>query len=209
MADFDIQLPTVKSGSHIGILGGSFDPPHLCHQLLALSFLTLEPIDELWIIPCADHAFKDELTSFRHRFAMSEIAFKRLSAVRVLDIEKKLETPNYTIETIDAILQKRPDLKLLLCLGSDLIHSFHTWHNAALLAQKVKIALFERNTFPIASLPPLLKNAHIHRGYALPNTNSTAIRDFLARREKEEVCNFLDRDVFSYIKENRLYLKID
>src|SRR5258708_38432850 len=99
-----LVLPTVKQNASIGILGGSFDPPHLCHQLLALSFLSLEPLDELWVIPCADHAFKNNLSSFPHRFAMCEIAFERIQKVLVLDLESKLATPNYTIETINAIL---------------------------------------------------------------------------------------------------------
>ena len=52
-----MSLPSVPKGAHVGILGGSFDPPHLSHQLLALSALALEPLDALWVMPCADHPF--------------------------------------------------------------------------------------------------------------------------------------------------------
>lgn len=199
------MLPPVKSGSHVGILGGSFDPPHLCHQLLALSFLSLEAIDELWIIPCANHAFKGDLTSFSHRLTMCEIAFRRIAQVRVLDLESKLKAPSYTIETINAILSERPDLKLLLCLGSDLVDGFHRWHNAHEIARKVTISIFERMSYPVGSLPALLKNAHTHRGYALPDANSTSLRAFLNRRESSSTYPFLDLEVFQYIKDHQLY----
>ena len=114
----NFHLPEIKNGSSVGILGGSFDPPHLCHELLALSFLALEPITDLWVIPCANHAFKDNLTSFAHRLAMCKLAFSRLNNVHVLAIEENLATPNFTINTLEAILQKRPDLKIFFGLGS-------------------------------------------------------------------------------------------
>jgi nicotinate-nucleotide adenylyltransferase len=93
------HIPSVKSGAQIGILGGSFDPPHIGHQLLALSFMALEPVDELWVIPCANHVFKGALSAFSHRLAMCSLAFARLHNVRVLDVENHLTAPNYTLRT--------------------------------------------------------------------------------------------------------------
>src|SRR5580658_1402932 len=117
------NLPA-NTGSNIGLLGGSFDPPHLGHSLLALSFLALEPIDELWIIPCQNHAFKGCLNSFEQRFDMCKLAFSRINNIRVLDLENSIDPPNYTIKTLDLILSKRPDLNLFFAIGSDLITDF-------------------------------------------------------------------------------------
>lgn len=201
----EIKLPSVKNNARIGILGGSFDPPHLCHELLAVSFLSLEPIHELWVIPCVNHAFKANFsTPFSHRLAMCEIAFKRINNVRVLDIESKLKTPSYTIETITTIKKLRPDLDLMLCLGSDLIDSFHEWHRVQEITQSVDIAIFERSSYPIGHLPALLKNAQIHSGYLLPDTNSTKLRDFLPKRDPA-VKHFLDYEVLRYIEDHGLY----
>ena len=135
---------SVPKNASIGLLGGSFDPPHLGHAFLALSFLALEAIDELWIIPCNDHAFKKNMISFEHRFAMCLLAFGHFQKTRVLDIEKKIEAPNYSIATIMAIKKERPDLALSMCLGSDIINEFPTWHRAKELSQSCRFVIFRR-----------------------------------------------------------------
>lgn len=195
---------SVKPHAHVGILGGSFDPPHLSHALLALSFLALEKIDELWIIPCANHAFKRDLTNFEDRMRMCEIAFQRINHVRVLDLENKLSGPSYTIKTVETILTHRPDLKILLGIGSDLVPEFSTWHRAAELTARASIVIFERKPFTISSLPKELQTARIHAGYALPDVASTSIRDIFQRGQLRD-CNFLDHSVVEYIKAHRIY----
>jgi len=200
-----IELPAAKPNAHIGILGGSFDPPHLGHALLGLSFLSLEPIDELWIIPCANHAEKGSLSDFNHRFAMCHIAFNKIKQVRVLDLENRLKAPNYTIETINCILRLRPDLALFLALGSDLIGSFEQWHQAADIVQQTAIVIFERTNFPITKVPDILSKSHVHEGYSLPDTNSTSLRTYLSEQKKGGIKPLLDRDVFDYIKHHQLY----
>lgn len=197
-------LPHVKTGAHIGILGGSFDPPHIGHQLLALSFLALERIDELWVMPCANHAFKGALSDFSHRFAMCKLAFARVDNVRVIDVEHHLPAPNYTLQTIEHILREQPSVHIHLGIGSDLIKDFTTWHGAAQLAQIARIVIFERATYPINDLPNVLKNAHAHRGYVLPDINSTSLRSSL-RAIHDETYAYVDRDVANYISEHRLF----
>lgn len=199
-----LQLPPAKPHAHIGLLGGSFDPPHLGHALLALSFLSLEPIDELWIIPCANHASKGSLSDFSHRLAMCQIAFDKIKSASVLDIEHHLKAPSYTIETINYILHERPDLKLFLALGSDLIHSFHQWHQAENIVKKTTVVVFERTSFPITRIPNILGNSHIHQGYALPDTASTLLRSSLAKPHTVST-PLVDRRVLDYIKQHRLY----
>lgn len=204
MSNLHALLPTIHKNAHIGILGGSFDPPHLCHELLALSFLALEPIDELWIIPCANHAIKPSLSPFIHRMAMCNLAFSRLHNLRVLDIENRLASPSYTVQTLRAIKSLRPDLNLVLGIGSDLVASFSSWHEAHTLPDLADFVIFERENYSHSPRPPLLKNARLHQGYALPDTNSTKLREFL-RTTNKEPCPFLDLRVFEYIKHNALY----
>lgn len=199
-------LPPAKLGSRIGFFGGSFDPPHLGHLMLGLSFLALESLDELWIVPCDDHAFKNSISAFSHRLAMCNLAFSRLKNAKVIDIEHHLKPPNYTINTIKAITKQRPDVKLLIGLGSDLISDFPKWHNAAALAQMVELVIFEREHYPCEQLPKLLNNARVHRAYALPDTNSTALRNYLKSNANQELCPFMDPKVAHYIEAHRLYL---
>lgn len=191
--------------SHVGILGGSFDPPHIGHQLLALSFLALEPIEELWIIPCANHAFKGALSGFHHRFAMCEIAFRRITRVRVLDVENHLNAPNYTLQTLKHLKAQHPSTHFHLGLGSDLVQSFDRWHGAGEVVQNADIVIFERSSYPIASLPTVLAKARVHRGYALPDINSTRLRDFAHQNRGNASLTLVDRDVVDYIAHHGLY----
>jgi|HubBroStandDraft_6_1064221.scaffolds.fasta_scaffold330008_2 nicotinate-nucleotide adenylyltransferase len=195
------NLPA-NTGSNIGLLGGSFDPPHLGHSLLALSFLALEPIDELWIIPCQNHAFKGCLNSFEQRFDMCKLAFSRINNIRVLDLENSIDPPNYTIKTLDLILSKRPDLNLFFAIGSDLITDFSKWHKPEEILKKTSVVIFERQNYPI-KLTPILKNARIHQGYCLPDTNSTEIRASILRDSSTHT--FVDQKVREYINQNKLY----
>lgn len=195
-------LPPVKKGARIGLLGGSFDPPHLGHSLLALSFLALEPIDELWIIPCQSHAFKGELNSFAQRMHMCKLAFERLDHVRVLDLESQIEAPNYTIKTLNLIWSKRPDLKLYFAIGSDLISGFYKWHQAEAILERAFVVVFERQNYPI-ELPALLKNAHVHQGFILPDTNSTMLRNSFKQRKNTHA--LIDQKVGEYIKRLNMY----
>ena len=198
-------LPDIAINSQVGVIGGSFNPPHLGHQLLALSFLALEPIEQLWIIPCESHAFKGDVSDFKHRLAMCKLAFQRINKVQVLDIERHLKKPNFTILTIDAIKSARPDLSIVFGLGSDLVTDFAKWHRAQELVSKTQVVIFERESYPIKQLPPILKSARFHEGYVLPNMNSTELRQRLHQVGGSPMDAFLDRDVARYISDNQLY----
>lgn len=194
-------LPEVKKHARIGLLGGSFDPPHVCHALLGFSFLALEPIDELWVIPCDDHAFKSALFSFEQRFHMCKLGFKKLRNTRVLDIEQKLNKPNYSLETIKTILKLRPDLSLNLAIGSDLLQGFQQWHKPEEIVKLTKITIFEREGYPLTDIPPLLKKAQILHGFKLPDTNSTLLRKLIGNNDYNALKPFIDRKVLGYIKQ--------
>ncbi len=197
------SIKDIKQGAHIGILGGAFDPPHLGHELLGLSFLALEPIDELWIVPCANHATKENLSPFSHRLKMCRLAFERLRNTRVLDVENHLATPNFTVQTLAAIKAARPDIFLYFGLGSDLITEFPKWHNAHEIVKLAKIVIFERGDFNINKLPAVLENSPIHQGYVLPNVNSTKLRELLALNH--HASQLIDREVHRYLKTHGLY----
>lgn len=203
--NYTFFLPPSQRDARIGLLGGSFDPPHLGHGMLSLAFLALEQIDELWIVPCNDHAIKESLSTFAHRFAMCKLAFARLQNVRVLDIEQHLPAPNFTINTIKAIKTLRPDLNVYLGLGSDLTTSFPKWQSACELSTLAQFVIFERENYPCENLPSLLKNARVHKSGVLPNFNSTAFREELRKTTHQNACSYVDRAVMDYIQAHGLY----
>lgn len=168
--------------AQVGILGGSFDPPHLGHQLLALSALATTDLDALWVIPCANHAFQKSLSSFEHRYKMCELAFSRLYKTHVLTLENNLPTPSYTIQTVETILKLRPDLKLSLIMGSDLLEHFDSWEGASQLRKLCQLVVFDRRSL-------------------LSGVQSSQIREDIRKNN----FNNLDLAVKAYIQKNNLY----
>jgi nicotinate-nucleotide adenylyltransferase len=175
-------MPRTPEGSRIGILGGSFDPPHLGHQILALASLSTLPIDALWVIPCANHAFNKSLTSFEHRYKMCELAFSHLQSTHVLDIEYRLPAPSYTLHTLETILKLRPDLSLTLVMGSDLMENFGSWEGSEQIKKISTLSVFDRATL-------------------LPGVQSSHIRELVKSRNFEN----LDLKIIDYIQREQLY----
>jgi len=194
-----IQLPSAAPNAHIAILGGSFNPPHLGHVLLATCVQALQKIDAVWIIPCASHPHDKKLIAFEHRLAMCKISFRHFSFVQVIDIEARLPTPNYTIQTVQKIKKIRPDVHLSLVLGSDLSQQIESWHLFKTLIQLCSITIFKRQGFPNF---PAIKNARIYDSFALPHINSSALRKQLKTKTPS---NGLDQKVIEYIHQNKLY----
>lgn len=204
MATFFAQLPALTSG-RVGILGGSFDPPHLGHQVLAQCMLTMARLDEVWIIPCQTHAFNKNLSPFTQRFELCMLAFRHMKNVHVLDVESYLPEPSYTFDTLQFLKSQKSNLQLVLGLGSDLILDFPKWHKSDEINTLAELCIFGRYSFPLADIPKELASAKVFPEFLLPNINSTALRKELAACENEQQFSFLDQEVVAFIKEEKLY----
>ena len=115
--------------NRIGILGGSFNPPHLGHVGICETVLAQKLVDAVWVIPCFEHPFNKKLVSFEHRFEMCLLAFEEFgSSVRVSDIEKKMGGKSYTLKTVETLQKKYPEQDFVLILGQDAASEAKTWH---------------------------------------------------------------------------------
>lgn len=197
-------IPNVEHATRVGILGGSFDPPHLGHQLLALSALAIEPLDVLWVLPCANHPFEKQLSLFEHRLAMCKLAFSQLKNVTVVDLEKHLPTPNYTVKTLETILSLRPDLKLSFIMGSDVLNHLSKWHEPHKLETLADVIIYRREGFKIEANSPFLSHPRIHDGYILPDVRSNWIRESIQRKEQKKTF-LVDQKVVQYLMKNKIY----
>ena len=87
----DAALPAATAGTRVALLGGSFNPPHLGHALLAQAVLAVAEVDAVWVLPTAEHPFGKALAPLSDRMAMCELAFRHLGdAVAVSEIERLL-----------------------------------------------------------------------------------------------------------------------
>src|SRR5260221_3482979 len=133
----------------IALFGGSFNPPHVAHQMAGLYVLETAPVDELWLIPCFQHAFGKPLAPFDDRFRMSELAAAALGPrARVSDVERAIGQPSRTLVTVKALQAQHPQHQFSLVVGADLIDEINGWYGGAELRRTVPFIVVGRAGAP-------------------------------------------------------------
>ena len=113
----------------LGIYGGSFDPIHYGHLLLAESCREQCCLDQIWFTPAAipPHKLERQLTSGRHRLEMLKLATGGNEAFRVNDQEIHRGGVSYTVDTLADLQAKDPNRELFFLMGADSLADLHTW----------------------------------------------------------------------------------
>lgn len=199
----DEILPPLPESRRVGILGGTFNPPHVGHALLAHAMLATEGVEQLWIVPVFEHPFGKSSADFDDRMEMCRRAFARLGdGVRIVPIERELPKPSYTVQTLSTLHAVRPGIKPTLVIGSDIVPELPLWRDPDRLPQLSRILVVPRQGAPNID-PPADLDIKIYRGFRLPKVSSTAIKKALA--SGASVDGWLDLDVLSFIEERGLY----
>ncbi|MBN2685527.1 MAG: nicotinate-nucleotide adenylyltransferase [Pontiellaceae bacterium] len=130
----------------VGIIGGSFDPIHLGHLVIAQDALERLELDEIVFIPAAipPHKLHLERVGAEHRLRMVELAIEGDHRFSVSDIELIRGGISYTIDTVQALQASRPDVDWMLIVGSDTLVDLHHWHRIEDLLDLCNIASFLR-----------------------------------------------------------------
>ncbi|MEM7456122.1 MAG: nicotinate-nucleotide adenylyltransferase [Planctomycetota bacterium] len=113
----------------IGIFGGSFDPIHYGHLILAEHCLHQASLDEVWFIPAATAPHKERGATMtdRQRTETIKMAIGGHPQFVFSDIEIKRGGISYTVDTLSEIKEQRPEDELLLLIGKDSLDGFNTW----------------------------------------------------------------------------------
>lgn len=161
----------------VALYGGSFNPPHMGHVLIATWAVTAQGdgrlrFDETRLVPTLGHPFAKELAPFATRVAMVEDAVGHLGPrVKVDPIEGRLPAPSYTIDTINALLAAEPELELTWLMGADAWRDRMKWK-----AWDELWALLEGRVLVVGRGEDLPSDAPA-AGFALPPFSSTAVRE--------------------------------
>jgi nicotinate-nucleotide adenylyltransferase len=176
----------------VALFGGSFNPPHVGHQLASLYVLETAAVDELWLVPCFKHPFDKTLVSFEHRLAMCTRAAAALGPrVRITDCERQLGGESRTLRTVTALRAQHPDVEFSLVIGADLESEVPSWYGAEELRKLCPFIVIGRAGFPGG------------RGPAMPAVSSSDVRQRL--RAGQPVDMLVPRAVLDYIQERKLY----
>jgi nicotinate-nucleotide adenylyltransferase len=164
--------------------------------------LATEKIDALWIVPVFEHPFGKDSAKFEERVDMCRLAFEKLGdRVRVIEIERDLPKPSYTVQTLSTLHAVRPGIAPTLIIGSDIVPELPRWQSPEFLTVLSRIVVVPRQGAPL--LEPSDLDVKIYRGFSLPKVSSTAIK--VALKSGHSVDRLLDRTVVSYIQKNGLY----
>src|SRR5215470_13076021 len=103
----------------VGVFGGTFDPVHLGHLILAEQCREQGRLDQVWFLPSAHppHKLHERLTRFDQRVEMLQLALAGHESFRIEEIEKELPAPGYTVDTVAALHRRHPGDEFLLLTG--------------------------------------------------------------------------------------------
>ena len=176
-----IPARTTRPPGHVervGIFGGTFDPVHHGHLLLAEAALEQLDLDRILFIPAALSPFTQDRppgASPEQRLRMLRLATASEPRFEVDDRELHRDGPSFTLETVRSLLGDHPGVRFLLLIGADNLGDLHQWHGIDELSNLVDFAVLDRNGDPAVNSCgfPVVKRQI--------NLSSTEIRERLAR----------------------------
>ncbi len=197
----------------IAMFGGSFNPIHNGHIMLAKAFAKELSLDKLLIIPTyiPPHKLGDYSVSPEQKLDMCRLAVKDIPFAEVSDIEIKRQGASYTYMTLQELKKIHPHDELYLITGADMFMTIHQWKNPEIIFQLATICGVPRNDDDISHLAQQAEYLHTlgAKTYIL-NANimtvsSTQIRNNIS--QNQSISGLVPPEVESYILKNRLYVK--
>jgi len=131
----------------VGLLGGTFDPPHVGHLIVADQVLDQLELDEVRLV-VSNHPWQKtplrEVTTPERRLAMVEAAVDGLNGVTASAVELEIGGPSYSIATLEVLQRQEPDVEWLLIVGADAAAGLDTWHRADELRSGYRFVVVNR-----------------------------------------------------------------
>ena len=184
----------------IGILGGSFDPPHVGHLLVARQTREVAGLDEVWLMPYFAHSWDTTVTSAQDRLAM----VKRMEEPGIIasDEEIAINKKSYTIDTIRRLKTKHSH-SFFWIVGSDTLNEFDKWKEPGHLIKETTFLVFPRNGHPLPETLPAGFMPVSPTDLVVTNISSTVVRNRLTKGLS--VVGLIPDAVMAYIQERHLY----
>jgi nicotinate-nucleotide adenylyltransferase len=194
----------------IGILGGTFDPPHIGHLILAEYALDALRLNRVLFVPAADppHKQDEEKIPIAHRLAMLKLAIEGQERFEISRVDIDRPGPHYSLDMVQIIQRQHPDAELYFIMGGDSLHTLPKWHRPAEFIQQAKLAVMRRPGDPVSAdmhegvLPGLAERV-VFIDAPLIGISSTEIVERLA--QGKTVRYLVPDAVLEYIVSRQLY----
>ncbi len=197
-----VRLQASPDPVRIGVFGGSFDPVHIGHLLIAESAAESLSLDQVRFVPVGQHPVKidADAVSPRHRLAMLDLAVAGNSRFWADATEIDRGGVSYTVDTLAVLRDQFPQDQLFLMVGADAAQLLTTWHQAWRLPELATVVAMSRGEAPAPD------HDLIDLRITVPSLgiSATGIREAL--RAGQSIRYQVPDDVMHYIESHRLYL---
>lgn len=187
----------------IGIYGGSFDPIHTGHAMVANFVSQCNVVDEVWLVVSRQNPLKKHscIASDKDRLAMAELVGKNCLDTKVSDIELNLPFPSYTIDTLKELKKRYPDYFFKVIIGSDTLLTFEKWNKSEEILNEFGVIVYPRPGFPLPTIQP--EGMTFLNGAPEFGVSSSLIREYIS--SGWNINYFVPLAVSEYIRQNNLY----
>lgn len=187
----------------IGILGGTFNPIHIGHLILAEEAREKLKLDKIIFVPTyyPPHKNNSDIAPAMHRYKMINLSIKGNKYFSVSDVEIKRDGKSYTIDTLKELKKKYPGDKLYFIIGSDLLKYLDDWKDLNEIIKLVNFFVATRPGYALDKIPSQISTIPIR---------AVDISGFEIRKAIEKNKSFrylVPETVFRYIKKRNLYKK--
>lgn len=153
---------------HIGLLGGSFDPPHKGHLYISLEAKKILKLDEIWWLVTPQNPLKiNQPASYSERVKNCKIMTKN-KPIKIKEIEKKINS-QFSYQTIKYLNNHYKYIKFFWLMGADNLINFHQWQNAHRIFNEIPIVVFRRYGYNQQALKSYISN--LYKNFRVKNKN--------------------------------------
>jgi nicotinate-nucleotide adenylyltransferase len=189
----------------IGIFGGSFDPIHTGHAIIAHHIISSGVIDQLWMMVSPMNplkADKERQVADTDRLRMVEMVTRTLDHVETSAFEFTMPRPSYTIDTLNALQEKFPDDEFCLVIGADNWLVFDRWRNSEEILAKYHLIIYPRLGYDV-TIPHQLQERVTMVDAPIIELSSTMVRERL--KQGKSVRYYVPDEVLEFIEHKHLY----
>jgi nicotinate-nucleotide adenylyltransferase len=194
----------------IGILGGTFNPPHLGHLVCAQEAHCELELDQVMLIPAGmpPHKPVEAEPGAAHRLELCRLAIRGDDRFTVSDLEVRRDGPSYTVDTLDLLSTHAPSDELFLILGGDIAAGLGGWHEPERVLELATVAIAKRRGTARSAVQRTLDQltgGERARFFQMPRIgiSSTMLRRRV--RTGQSIRYFVPDAVAAYIEEHGLY----
>jgi nicotinate-nucleotide adenylyltransferase len=193
----------------IGIYGGTFDPVHVGHLVLAEQCREQCRLDEVWFVPAGRPPHKTDaaITPARQRLEMLELALAGHDRFRIHRFEVERSGPSFTVETLQHVHEETPGCDWFLLLGADSVRDFPTWREPDRIAELATIVAVNRGDRPPCDPREMVRLFGEDRFVVAQMPGLDIASSDLRRRvhEGRSIRYLVPRGVEVYIQQHKLY----